>query len=87
MDSMAGDPLETAVASAMARWSSVRPSELLSGKMSFWPWTVTSDPGGRSSSVPAASKRMTYWPVSVNSSRPIPRKLRLIVAMRPGEES
>lgn len=48
--------------------------------MTVWPWTVISDPRGTSSSAPAASKRMTYCPVSVNNSRPKPAKLRLIVA-------
>lgn len=36
-----------------------------------------------SSSIPAESNRMTYWPVSVKISRPNPLKLRLMDATRP----
>jgi len=67
----------------IALWSKVNPPLPSSGKTSVWPCKFASEPGGRASSVPAESNLITYCPVSVNISRPRPRKFRFMDATSP----
>lgn len=48
----------------MARRSKVSPLSDDRGRTKVCPWTLIFDPGAKSSSVPAASNRMTYCPAN-----------------------